>query len=52
VGLLEGHVDVVTANGIRWGTQSALVAILSHFPELRPELELLGFRSNVVLTED
>jgi hypothetical protein len=29
--LLEGRIDTADANGIRYGTRSALVAILSHF---------------------
>jgi hypothetical protein len=32
----------MTANGVSWGTRSALVATLSHFLELDDELELLG----------
>jgi hypothetical protein len=49
---LKGHIDVVAANGIRWGTKSALVAALSHFPELGPELLVLGSGRNVDLMED
>jgi hypothetical protein len=41
--LLEGQIDIATINGVRWGTQSVLVATMSHFPELKSELELLGF---------
>jgi hypothetical protein len=29
VELLEGRIDIVAANGVRWGTWSALVAALS-----------------------
>jgi hypothetical protein len=39
---VEKWVNAVATNGVRWGTQSTLVAALSHFPELEPELELLG----------
>jgi hypothetical protein len=39
--LLEGQVDTVAANGVRWGTRSVLVAVLSHIPELEAEAELL-----------
>jgi hypothetical protein len=50
--LLEGRIDTATANPICWGTRSALVATLSHFPELKSELELLGFGQNADLTDD
>jgi hypothetical protein len=43
---VESRIDAATANGVRWGTQSTLVTILSHFPELKSELELLGARRN------
>jgi hypothetical protein len=52
VKLLEGQIDVVAANGVCWGTRSALVTTLSHFLELKSELELLGPRRNVDLIED
>jgi hypothetical protein len=39
--LLEGQVDTVAANGVRWGTRSVLVAVLSHIPKLEAEAELL-----------
>jgi hypothetical protein len=42
VKLIEDRIDVVAANGVHWGTRSALATNLSHFPELRTELELLG----------
>jgi hypothetical protein len=38
--------DATVANRVHWGTQSALVAALSHFPELETDLELLGSRCN------
>jgi hypothetical protein len=50
--LLEGRIDTATANGVRWVTQSVLVAALSHFLELKTELELLKFEHNADLTED
>jgi hypothetical protein len=50
--LLEGRIDTMAANGVRWGTQSALVVALSHFPELKSELELLESRRNADLTDD
>jgi hypothetical protein len=52
VKLLEGPIDTVTNNGVRWGTPSALVTTLSHFPELKSKLELLGSGRNVGLTDD
>jgi hypothetical protein len=39
---VEKWVNTTVTNVVQWGTQSALVAALSHFPELEPELELLG----------
>jgi hypothetical protein len=52
VELLEGWVDVATTNGVCWGIRSALVATLSHFPELHAELELVGSWCNADLTAD
>jgi hypothetical protein len=40
--LLEGRIDTTVANGVRCGTQSTLVSTLSHFLELKSELEILG----------
>jgi hypothetical protein len=51
VELLEGWVDFMAANGVRWGTRSALVAALSHFSKLDTELELLESGRNTDLTE-
>jgi hypothetical protein len=42
----------MTTNGVPWGTQSALVAALSHFLELKSELKLIGFGRNGDLTDD
>jgi hypothetical protein len=50
--LLEGQIDTVATNGVRWGTQSALVTTLSHFSELKSKLELLGSGQNADLTND
>jgi hypothetical protein len=50
--LLEGRVYAAAANGVRWGSRSALVATVSHFLELKTELELLGSGRSVDLTED
>jgi hypothetical protein len=49
--LIEDHVDAVATNGVHSGARLALTAILSHFPELEPELELLGSEYNADLTE-
>jgi hypothetical protein len=48
VELLEVQVNATTTNVIRWGTQSAMVAILLHFPKL----EHLGSACNADLMED
>jgi hypothetical protein len=50
--LPEDRVDIVAANKVQWGTRSVLVAALSHFVELKSELELLGSRQNVDMTDD
>jgi hypothetical protein len=50
--LLEGWIDTTAANGVCWGTRSALVVVLSYFLELKTELELLGSGHNADLTED
>jgi hypothetical protein len=42
----------MVANRVCWGTQSVLVAAVSHFLELEAELELLGSGRNVDLKED
>jgi hypothetical protein len=43
--------DTEAANEVRWGSHSALVAAMLHFPELKSELELLGSEGNVDLTD-
>jgi hypothetical protein len=52
VELLWGRINTATANGVRWGTRSVLVAALSHFSELKSELELLRSRHNANQTDD
>jgi hypothetical protein len=52
VELLKGRFDTTTAKGVSWGTRSALVATLSHFPVLEAELELLGSGCFADLTDD
>jgi hypothetical protein len=44
--LLEGQIDATTANGVCWGTRSALVTALSHILEPKSELKLLGSGRN------
>jgi hypothetical protein len=46
------RIYTVTANGVRWGTRSMLVAVLSHFPKQEPELELLGSGRDANLSDD
>jgi hypothetical protein len=48
---LEGRIDATTANGIHWGSCSALVATVLHFLKLDADLEVLKFRRNGGLTE-
>jgi hypothetical protein len=49
---LEGRIDAATANGVRWGSCSTFVAMVSLFLELDTDLEVLGSRRNAGLTED
>jgi hypothetical protein len=49
---VENQINTAAANGVRWWTRSALVAILSHFPELEPELDLLGSGRDAKLSDD
>jgi hypothetical protein len=44
--MIEGPVDATAANGVHWGSLLALIAALCHFPEVGPELDLLGFEHN------
>jgi hypothetical protein len=48
---LEGQIDTVATNGVRWGSRFSLVAFVSQFSELDADLEVLGSRRNVGLTE-
>jgi hypothetical protein len=50
--LLEGWMDATAANRVRWGSCSALVTDVSHFPELKAELEVLSSECNTDLTKD
>jgi hypothetical protein len=50
--LINGRIDAMTTNGVCLeGARLALTAILSHFPELETELDLLGSGRNVDLIE-
>jgi hypothetical protein len=51
VDLIDGHVDGAAANRVSWGARLALIAALSHFPELESELELFGSKCNTDLTK-
>jgi hypothetical protein len=52
VELLEDCIDPAAANGVHCGSRFALVATVSHFPELKTDLEVLRFGRNVDLTKD
>jgi hypothetical protein len=52
LGSADGPSSLAVSNGVRWGACSALVAAMSHFPELKIELEVLGFGCSTNLTED
>jgi hypothetical protein len=52
VELLDGRIDAATVNEVCRESRSALVAAVLHFPELKPELELLESECNADLTED
>jgi hypothetical protein len=42
----------MTANRVCWVSRSALVVMVSHFPKLDADLEVLGSRCNMGLIED
>jgi hypothetical protein len=50
--LIADCIDARSANGVCYGTWSALAATLSPVSELGAEQELLGSRRNTDLTED
>jgi hypothetical protein len=52
VELLKVRIDPMATNRVPWGIRYVLTADLSHFSELKSELELLRFRHNEDLTED
>jgi hypothetical protein len=49
---LNGRINVVTANGVYWGSRSTLVTTMSHISELKTEPEVLGSRRIADLTKD
>jgi hypothetical protein len=49
--LIEGHIDAAAAGRIHCGARLALTAILSHFLELEPGLELVGSGYNADIIE-
>jgi hypothetical protein len=50
--LLGNHINAVATNGVRWGSRSVLVAVMSHFSELDTNLEVLGSSRSVGLIDD
>jgi hypothetical protein len=52
VELLEGRIDAACTNGVCWGSHFVLVATMSHFLELKTEMEVLGSRHSMDMTED
>jgi hypothetical protein len=52
VELLKGRIDATITNGVRCGSCSMLVAAMSHFQELKTELEVLGSGCSADLIED
>jgi hypothetical protein len=50
--LIEGRVNATATNKVHGGGGGlALTTALSHFPELEPEVELLGYGCNADLTK-
>jgi hypothetical protein len=49
---LEGWIDAVATNRVRWGSCSAFVTAVSHFLELATDLEVLGYGRNAGIAED
>jgi hypothetical protein len=51
-GEARGSNYAAAANGVRWGSYSMLVATVSHFSDLKTELEVLRPGRNADLRED
>jgi hypothetical protein len=49
-GAARGRIDAMAANWILWGSDSTLVTVVSHFPELETGLEVLESQCNACLT--
>jgi hypothetical protein len=49
---VQNWIILAAANGVRWGTRSALIAVCSHFLELEPALELLKSGRDADLSGD
>jgi hypothetical protein len=49
-GAAQGRIDAMAANWILWGSDSTLVTVVSHFPELETGLEVLESQCNAGLT--
>jgi hypothetical protein len=52
VELVGNRIDAAAANGVSWGSRSALVAVVLHFLELDADLEVLGSGRSVGLTDN
>jgi hypothetical protein len=50
--LLESRIDAAATNRVRWGSRTVLVVVVSHFPELDADLEMLGSRGSTGMIED
>jgi hypothetical protein len=46
------RISTTAANGVRWGACSVLVATVSHFPELKTNLDVLSSGHSAGLMED
>jgi hypothetical protein len=49
---LEGWIDAGATNRVHWGSCSAFVTAVSHFPELATDLEVPGYGRNAGIGED
>jgi hypothetical protein len=52
VQLFDGRINAAATNGVHWGSCSTFVATVSHFLELKSELELLRSEHNTDVTKD
>jgi hypothetical protein len=49
---VEKWINATATIGVQWGVRSTLVIVLSHFPELESELELLESGWGADLSDD